>query len=281
MDSSIRVTPAGRWQEIASRPEEDLDLPEAALVIAAEEYRGLDIPAYLKRIDDMAAVLKRRLPRDISIAETIVALNGYLFDELGFAGNAADYYDPRNSFLNEVIDRRSGIPITLSLVYLEVGRRCGLRVDGVSFPGHFLCKVSLDEGELIVDAFNRGQLLGLAELERRFASAAGDAARFDARLLRAARPKEILARMLQNLRSIYLDRGDLPRALSAVDRQLLLQPDEVRVLRDRARLCEQLGGAEAAAADLETVLRLDPASSDAAALRARVDRLRGSGKLMN
>jgi regulator of sirC expression with transglutaminase-like and TPR domain len=208
-------------------------------------------------------------------------LNAVLFHELGFAGNQGDYYDPRNSFLNEVIERRSGIPITLSLVYLEVGRRCGLRVDGVSFPGHFLCKVSLDEGELIVDAFNRGQLLGLAELKRRFASAAGDAARFDPRMLRAARPKDILARMLQNLRSIYVERDDLPRALSAVDRQLLLQPDDVRVLRDRARLCEQLGGAEAAAADLETVLRLDPASSDAAALRAHVDRLRGSGKLMN
>src|SRR5262249_6183719 len=129
--------------------------------------------------------------------------------------------------------------------------------------------------------------LGLAELKRRFASVAGDAARFELRLLRAARPKEILARMLQNLRSIYLERGDLPRALSAVDRQLLLQPDDARVLRDHARLCEQLGGSEAAAADLERVLRLQPAASDAATLRARVDRLpgggelRGGGKLMN
>jgi len=132
-----------------------------------------------------------------------------------------------------------------------------------------------------VDAFHRGQLLGLAELKRRFASAAGDAARVELRLLRAARPKEILARMLQNLRSIYLERGDLPRALSAVDRQLVLQPDDARVLRDRARLCEQLGGSEAAAADLERVLRLQPGASDAATLRARVDRLRGGGKLMN
>ena len=257
------------------------DLARAALAVAREEYPELDEGRYLRVLDELAQSVQSGLPSGASPERRVGRLNSYLFHDLGFAGNRTDYYDPRNSFLNEVIDRRSGIPISLSLVYLEVGRRCGLRVDGVSFPGHFLCKVSLDDGELIVDAFNRGQLLGLAELKRRFASAAGDAARFDPRLLRAARPKEILARMLQNLRSVYLERDDLPRALSAVDRQLLLQPDDVRLLRDRARLCEQLGGADAAAADLETVLRLDPASSDAGALRARVDRLRGAGKLMN
>jgi len=260
---------------------EPIDLARAALAIAREEYPQLDEARYLRALDEFSHQVMRGLPAGALPERRVGRLNAVLFHELGFAGNQGDYYDPRNSFLNEVIDRRSGIPITLSLLYMEVGRRCGLRVDGVAFPGHFLCKVSLDDGELIVDSFNRGQLLGLAELKRRFASAAGDAARFDARLLRAARPKEILARMLQNLRSIYLEGDDLPRALSAVDRQLLLQPDDVRVLRDRARLCEQLGGPGAAAADLETVLRLDPASSDAAALRARVDRLRGAGKLMN
>jgi regulator of sirC expression with transglutaminase-like and TPR domain len=260
---------------------EPIDLARAALAIAREEYPQLDEARYLRALDEFGHQVLRALPAGASPERRVGRLNAVLFHELGFAGNQADYYDPRNSFLNEVIERRSGIPISLSLVYLEVGRRCGLRVEGVAFPGHFLCKVSLDEGELIVDAFNRGQLLGLEELKRRFASAAGDAARFNVRLLRAATPKEILSRMLQNLRSIYLDRDDLPRALSAVDRQLLLQPDDVRVLRDRARLCEQLGGAGAAAADLETVLHLDPKASDAAALRARVDRLRGAGKLMN
>jgi len=276
------VDPSASRRELSRlAAQEPIDLARAALAIAREEYPQLDESRYLRALDGFSHQVLRGLPAGASAERRVGRLNAVLFHELGFAGNQGDYYDPRNSFLNEVIDRRSGIPITLSLVYLEVGRRCGLRVDGVSFPGHFLCKVSLDEGELIVDAFNRGQLLGLAELKRRFASAVGDAARFDPRLLRAARPKEILARMLQNLRSIYLERDDLPRALSAVDRQLLLQPDDVRVLRDRARLCEQLGGAEAAAADLETVLHLDPDAGDAAALRARVDRLRGSGKLMN
>ena len=266
-------------QRLAAR--DPIDLARAALAIAREEYPQLDEERYLRQLDEFAAQVMHGLPSGALPERRVGRLNTVLFHDLGFAGNQADYYDPRNSFFNEVIERRTGIPLSLSLLYMEVGKRCGLSVDGVSFPGHFLCKVMLDDGELIVDAFHKGQLLGLAELKRRFASAAGDAARFELRLLRPARPKEILARMLQNLRSIYLERGDLPRALSAVDRQLLLQPDDPRVLRDRARLCEQLGGSEAAAADLERVLRLQPAASDAATLRARVGRLRGGGKLMN
>src|SRR6266852_5868087 len=257
-------------EQIARR--EPIDLARAALAIAREEYPHLDEERYLRALDEHALQVMRGLPAGALAERRVGRLNAVLFHELGFAGNQAEYYDPRNSFLNEVIERRTGIPLTLCLVYMEVGRRCGLKVDGVGFPGHFLCKVTLDDG---------GELIGLAELKRRFAAAAGDAARFDLRLLRPTRPKEILARMLQNLRSIYLERGDLPRALSAVDRQLVLQPDDPRVLRDRARLCEQLGGSEAAAADLERVLHLQPAASDAAALRARVDRLRGAGKLMN
>ena len=264
-------------QRLAAR--DPIDLARAALAIAREEYPQLDEERYLRLLDEFAAQVMHGLPSGALPERRVGRLNTVLFHDLGFAGNQADYYDPRNSFFNEVIERRTGIPLSLSLLYMEVGKRCGLSVDGVSFPGHFLCKVMLDDGELIVDAFHKGQLLGLAELKRRFASAAGDAARFELRLLRPARPKEILARMLQNLRSIYLERGDLPRALSAVDRQLLLQPDDPRVLRDRARLCEQLGGSEAAAADLERVLRLQPAASDAATLRARVGRLRGGGKL--
>jgi len=266
-------------QRIASR--EPIDLARAALAIAREEYADLDEAKYLQALDAFAAHVMRALPPGALPERRVGRLNAVLFHELGFCGNQSDYYDPRNSFLNEVIDRRTGIPITLSLVYIEVGRRCGLRVDGISFPGHFLCKVTFDDGELIVDAFNRGQLLGLAEIKRRLAAAVGEAARFDQRLLHAARPREILARMLQNLRSIYLEQNDLPRALSAVDRQLVLQVDDARLLREHARLCEQLGGTGAAAADLEKVLQLEPAAADAATLRARVDRLRGAGKLLN
>ncbi len=180
-----------------------------------------------------------------------------------------------------MLDRRTGIPLTLCIVYMEVGRRCGLNVEGVGFPGHFLCKVRLAEGELVVDPFHRGQLLGLDELKRRLASAVGDQVKFDPRLLRAAKPREILVRMLQNLRSVYHGRNDIPRALSAVDRLLLLAPDNVRGLRERAQLYEQLGGSSAAAADLEKVLYLEPNASDALVLRARLRRLKDTSHFLN
>jgi len=151
----------------------------------------------------------------------------------------------------------------------------------VGFPGHFLCKVQLEGGELVVDPFHRGQLLGLEEIKRRLSTAVGDQVKFDPRLLRAARPREILVRMLQNLRSLYEERKDMPRALSAVDRLLLLAPDNIRGLRERAQLYEQLGGTAAAAADLEKVLQLEPSASDAPALRARVRRLRDSSQFLN
>ena len=266
-------------QRLAAR--DPIDLARAALAIAREEYPQLDEERYLRLLDEFAAQVMHGLPSGALPERRVGRLNTVLFHDLGFAGNQADYYDPRNSFFNEVIERRTGIPLSLSLLYMEVGKRCGLSVDGVSFPGHFLCKVMLDDGELIVDAFHKGQLLGLAELKRRFASAAGDAARFELRLLRPARPKEILARMLQNLRSIYLNKRDLPRALSCVDRLLLLVPNDARVLRDRARLYEMLGGARAAAADLEHILSLDPDAADSGTLRARLERLRGSARLLN
>jgi regulator of sirC expression with transglutaminase-like and TPR domain len=261
--------------------QEPIDLARAALAVAREEYPDLDEGRYLRVLDRLAKAVQAGFPSGSSPERRVGRMNTYLFHELGFSGNQADYYDPRNSFLNEVLDRRLGIPLTLCIVYMEVGRRCGLRVDGVGFPGHFLCKVQLDGGELVVDPFHRGQLLGVEEIKRRLAAAVGDQVRFDPRLLRAARPREILVRMLQNLRSLYQERKDMPRALSAVDRLLLLAPDNIRGLRERAQLYEQLGGSAAAAADLEKVLRLEPSASDAPALRARVRRLLDASQFLN
>ena len=261
--------------------QEPIDLARAALAVAREEYPELDEGYYLRRLDEIATGVHAGLPSGASIERKVGRLNAYLFHELGFTGNRSDYYDPRNSFLNEVLDRRTGIPLTLSIIYMEVGRRCGLRVDGVGFPGHFLCKVQLDGGELVVDPFHRGQLLGLDEIKRRLAAAVGDQVKFDARVLRAASPREILVRMLQNLRSVYQERNDMPRALSAVDRLLLLAPENIRGLRERAQLFEHLGGPQAAARDLEKVLELEPHASDAQALRARVRKLRGTAQFLN
>jgi regulator of sirC expression with transglutaminase-like and TPR domain len=261
--------------------QDPIDLARASLAIAREEYPELDEGHYLRALDDLAQSVQRGLPSGASPERRVGRLNSYLFHDLGFSGNRIDYYDPRNSFLNEVLDRRTGIPLTLCIVFMEVGRRCGLRVEGVGFPGHFLCKVHLEGGELVVDPFHRGQLLGLEEIKRRLAAAVGDQVKFDARVLRAARPREILIRMLQNLRSVYQERNDMPRALSAVDRLLLLAPENIRGLRERAQLCERLGGPAAAAADLEKVLELQPGAPDAAALRARVRRLKGASQFLN
>ena len=260
---------------------EPIDLARGALAIAREEYPALDEGRYLRALDDLASGVLAGVPSGASVERRVGRMNAYLFHEIGFAGNATDYYDPRNSFLNEVIDRRLGIPITLSIVYMEVGRRCGLRVEGVGFPGHFLCKVQLDGGELVVDPFHRGKLLGLSDLKQRLQSTVGNQVKFDHGVLRAAHPREILVRVLQNLRAVYQERNDMPRALSAMDRLLVLAPENARGLRERAQIRERLGGAQGAAADLEKVLELEPNASDAAALRAKVRRLRDASRLLN
>jgi regulator of sirC expression with transglutaminase-like and TPR domain len=261
--------------------QEPVDLARASLAVAREEYPEMDEAHYLGVLDQLADGVRRGSPPGASIERRVGRLNSYLFHEQRFAGNHGDYYDPRNSFLNEVLERRTGIPLSLCILYMEVGKRCGLRIDGVGFPGHFLCKVHLDEGELVVDPFHRGQLLGLEEIKKRLASAVGDQYRFDPRILRAARPREILVRMLQNLRSVYAEKNDMPRALSAVDRLLLLAPENIRGLRERAQLYETLGGSLPAAADLEKVLKLEPNASDAPALRTKVAKLRGAGRFLN
>ena len=142
--------------------QESIDLVRAALAVAREEYPDLDEGKYLRLLDRLAEGVQTGLPAGATPERRVGRINTHLFHELGFCGNHNDYYDPRNSFLNEVLDRRTGIPLTLCIVYIEVGKRCGLNVEGVGFPGHFLCKVRLAEGELVVDPFHRGQLLGAA-----------------------------------------------------------------------------------------------------------------------
>lgn len=261
--------------------QDPIDLARAALAIAREEYGDLDEGRYLRRLDELAVGARAGLPPGASTERKVGRLNTWLFHEQKFAGNAADYHDPKNSFLNEVLERRRGIPITLSVLYLEVGRRFGLPVEGVGFPGHFLCKVPLDAGELVIDPYHRGRLLGRDELEKRWRAAMGEATPFDPRALRPARPRQILVRMLLNLLQVYKQQGDHPRALSAVDRLLLLEPDHARGLRERAPLYERLGGAEAAARDLERVLELEPKAADRPALQKRIARLRGAAPLYN
>ena len=273
-----------RWKEIVAAPEEEIDLAEAALVLAALEYPGLDVPACLARLDELGATLKRRLRGDIGPTETLIALNRYLFDELGFRGNEDDYYDPRNSYLNEVLDRRLGIPITLSIVYVEVGRRVGLALHGVSFPGHFLVKCPMRNGAVVLDPYARGVSLGVEELQQRLKvlrSGVTPGADMVTQMIAAAGKKAILARMLRNLKGIYRERGDLQRALAAADRVISLEPGAAEEYRDRAGLYFDMECFRAALSDFRSYLMLKPGAEDAAVVQRRVVELQQIAARLN
>jgi regulator of sirC expression with transglutaminase-like and TPR domain len=250
-------------------------LCEAALWVAAEEYPAMDVPGYLAQLDELAELVRVRISPRSSTLDRVSALNHVLFEELGFTGNRDDYYDPRNSYLNEVIDRRTGIPITLCLLYIGVAQRLGLEAAGVSFPGHFLTRVEASE-PLIVDPFV-GAVLGANDCQRRLEAASGlaEVLRPDVHL-RAARPREILVRLLSNLKQVFLAQPDLERAVACIDRILIAMPGAETELRDRGLVFEQLGYFAAAASDLEHFLEVAPQhdSSEAIAQRLRAVRMR-------
>jgi len=274
----------GRFAEIAASADDTINLAEGALVIASEEYPGLDIGAYLVRLDEMGATLKRRLRADISPADTIVALNRFVFEENGFTGNSADYYDARNSFLNEVLDRKRGIPITLAIVYIEIGRRIGLPLQGISFPGHFLVKCPLREGAVILDPYARGMSLGLDELRKRVKALGSGTEPPDpviANMLAAAGNKEILARMLRNLKAIYTHHKDWIKALSAADRIITIMPLCAEEYRDRGTIYVNLECFRAALFDLQAYLQMLPAAKDADTVREQVVELQTAAARLN
>jgi regulator of sirC expression with transglutaminase-like and TPR domain len=248
-----------------------IPLAEAALWIAAEEYPALDVETYIDRLDEMAEAVRPRLA-SAGAPETITRFNEFVFGELRFGANDEEYDDPRNSFLNDVIDRRVGIPITLSLVYTELCSRLGLPAVGVGFPGHFLVKW-VGPSEVLIDPFYR-KVITRAECVERLKSSHGPQARLDEEMLAPATPRQIVVRMLRNLKHNYLGRGDMPRALAAVDRALLVCPDDATELRDRGILYCRLECYAAALRDLERYLVLAPADSLAAQIRERLPELR-------
>lgn len=262
----------------------DIDLAATALLIARQAYPDLDSASYLERLDRMAEDLRERLDPDYTPVDTMLELNQYLFSELGFAGNRQDYYDPRNSFLNDVLDRRLGIPITLSIVYLEVGRRVGLDLEGVPFPGHFLVKLHVNEGEVILDPYGGGASLGLDDLEERMEQVMGNGRPLRPLLpglLSGTTKRNILVRMLRNLRSVYLRREDHLQVLLTLDWILACQPDDAEALRDRGLAYEALECAKPALEDLRRYLEMAPRAPDAESIRARVIELQRAARRLN
>lgn len=270
-------TKATTFQNIVSGPDRNINLAEAALLIAAPEYPELDLNACLQQVDDMATVCRGRLGRSPDPARTLTTLGEYLFQDLGFKGDLQTFNDPRNSFLNEVLKRRCGIPITLSVLYMEVGRRLGLPVHGISFPGHFLVKVEVDGVDRIIDPFSGGAGLDHAELERRLEHVATPKEKWNLeQLLMPASKREILARMLRNLKNIYVNSEDYTRALRIQDLLLDVLPDVPQEIRDRALLHDKLDHLRAAVADYQMYLLMAPDSEDSTRVQGRVSELRQS-----
>jgi regulator of sirC expression with transglutaminase-like and TPR domain len=259
--------------------DEQFPLLEAAIAIAQDETPGLDVETVLADVDALALRLKTRLTPDASVVHKLRSLNRFFFEELGFSGNVNDYHDPANSYLPDVLARRRGIPITLALLYMEIAGHIGLRAEGVSFPGHFLVKMRLPQGEVVIDPFT-GQSLSRSDLEDRLdlvrqASARRDA--FDmplALFLQAAGPRDIISRMLRNLRQIHEGRGDAPRLLAVLDRQVVLEPADWDTYRLRGDVLDGLGRIQEAAYDWGLYVDHMPDAADADVLRLRIRAVR-------
>ena len=269
------------FAQLVSRPEETIDLAEAALFIAKEEYPDLDVADYLGRLEGMTADVRAQVGSTADPRRMIEALNTYLFQAQGFRGNNEDYYDPRNSFLNDVLDRRTGIPITLSTVYLAVGGRLGLRLHGVGMPGHFLVKHVAADEEMVIDPFNGGALVTAADCQRILDRIYGGKLTFEPRFLTTLGTRRILARMLSNLKVIYFNNHAYAKALSVVDRLLILDPQAATEIRDRGLLSSQLKRFAEATADLERYLRLAPEAEDAEVIRDHLRSMRERSASMN
>jgi len=260
----------------ASLVAEDASLPliEAAASIAQDDYPDLDTQGVLAEIDALAHKLRRRIPADAVAVQRLRWLNNFFFQEVGFAGNANDYYDPANSYLHKVLHTRRGIPITLALLYAELAVQIGLNAQGVSFPGHFLVKVRMPQGEVIVDPFT-GRSLSREALEQMLVPYQRGSAleRFDAPLglyLQAAPPRDVLARMLRNLKEIHRSAEDWPRLLAVTQRLVILLPESWSERRDRGLAYAEMGFDAAAADDLQTYFERAPDAVDRESVAARL-----------
>ena len=267
-----------RFVELVAREDQRIELARACLQIAEDAYPGLDVDGYVGEIDRFAKRLRARCAPQAAVEDRVIALNEFLFDELGFGGNTDDYYDPRNSYLNEVIDRRTGIPITLSILYMEIGRRIGLPFEGVSFPGHFLVRLPLRGGTLMLDPFSGGVPQPEAELRERLKrviprEALGGVPVAELPLdqfLEPANNRQILARLLRNLKGVYREKDQPERLLAVLNRMVVVAPESAAELRDRGLVYQRLECWRPALQDLAEYLQREPDAADLDEVRARM-----------
>ena len=258
---------------------EDLDLARAALLIAEDEYPQLAAEPYLHRLDLFSEMVHDRLANESAAPVLLGEISKVLFEVEGFRGNTDAYYDPRNSFLNDVLDRRLGIPITLSIIYLEVGWRLGLPLEGVNFPGHFLVRYEGEAVRLLVDPFQGGQIRFEDQAQELLDRVYGGTVKLQDAFLRPAGKRDILIRLLTNLKTIYLNTRDDARALTAVKRILAIEPDAPEEVRDHGMILARRGQVEEAIAELERYLVVMPSAPDAQRVRMLIDQLAQEGFL--
>ena len=257
-----------------SGPDDRVDLACAALEIARDDYPDLDVAGYLRRIDQIAVHVMERLGSEKTVYHRIAALNSVMFEEHGFHGNRRNYYDPKNSFLNEVIERKMGIPISLSVLYMEVAQRTGLPLYGVSFPGHFRVKYSDDRERIVIDPVNAGEVKSRESLGQLLKSLYGGKVTLVDDFLEPVTKKQIIRRMLNNLKMIYSQEKNFLKILAVLQRLVVLDPSSAEDIRDRGSVYLKLECFQYALADFESYLGLVPNAKDADAVREEIVALR-------
>lgn len=263
-----------RFAEVVAQDDDDLELDQASLLIAAENYPNLQIEDYLDQLDRLAEMVQTGITLNASPLVQITRLRHLLCDEMGFCGNTENYHDARNSFLNEVIDRRTGIPITLSIIFLEVARRIGLKLYGVGMPGHFIVKHADEKQEIFIDPFHGGRVISEGQCREIIAEMYHGKMKFQSVFLQAVTGKQILSRMLQNLKAIYANALDHHKMLGVIERILLITPEAITEIRDRGLVLFAQKHYSEARLDLEEYLRRRPNAEDVAEIEKRLSQLR-------
>ena len=270
----ILETIRNKFSSLAELPDEEIDLVGATLIIARISYPRLDETVYQRYLSDLTERLRSRLNKTDRPVAMIEKLNRILFEEEGFRGNRHNYFDPDNSFINRVVDRKLGIPITLSLIYTEVGKKAGMNLSGIALPVHFITALFHESGRTLIDPFKQGEILSEEECRTMVRRRLGEESAFDTRQLSPARPKEILIRMLRNLKAIYLQTHNDMKAFQMLHWILTLDPGSKAELRERGLLYEALGNTDRAAEDLERYIALSPGPETERIIGSKIEMLK-------
>ena len=263
-----------KFSSLAELPDEEIDLVGAALLIARVPYPRLDEAVYRQYLSELTGRLRSRLNKTDRPVAMIEKLNRILFEEEGFRGNRHNYFDPDNSFINRVVDRKLGIPITLSLIYTEVGKKAGMNLSGIALPVHFITALFHESGRTLIDPFKQGEILSEEECRTMVRRRLGEESAFDPRQLSPASPKEILIRMLRNLKAIYLQTHNDMKAFQMLHWILTLDPGSKDELRERGLLYEALGNTDRAAEDLERYIALSPGPETERIIGSKIEMLK-------